>query len=146
MDPTVAGQFLLLIDKHFGNSGEKQFSCYMFMMDVVVCSCFRQRREPGQKPVRAALPQRQVRVCLCEHVLCALLIFFFPIATTSDSQNVPQSFVTANLNCWPGESVADSLPFPTEEFHWENMRLAAYFYTNSAEFGFGHCSLHRLGR
>uniref|UniRef100_A0A3B4USY2 Solute carrier family 13 member 4 n=1 Tax=Seriola dumerili TaxID=41447 RepID=A0A3B4USY2_SERDU len=43
---------------------------FAVIMNVVVYSCFRQRREPGQEPVGAALPQRQVHVCvLCVSVL-----------------------------------------------------------------------------
>lgn len=38
-------------------------------MIVIVHSCFRQRREPGQEPVRAALSQRQVCIfCFCVNI------------------------------------------------------------------------------
>lgn len=34
-------------------------------MPVFLCSCVRQRGEPGQEPARAALPQQLV--CVCGH-------------------------------------------------------------------------------
>lgn len=141
---------------------------FTFMMNVVVCSCFRQRREPGQKPAGAALSQRQVCVSLCEHMLSALRVLNCPhfLPPSGNTQWFPACtivLVTANLSAVGLEKVqtlSNSHTFTSEECHWGNMRLTAYvklnFCTlvlakdlepaNNAAFGFDHCSLHGSGR
>lgn len=60
-------------------------------------------------------------VYVCVSTYC---VHFFPIAITGDSQYVAISLSLPNL---PWTLPINTLTFTSEEFDWDNMRLAAYF-------------------